>query len=206
MKRLASLALKFQRKLREHSIKAKVAGLAVRPIPLKIEIGSGPKTGSNGWTTLDTCKECDLNWDLRYGIPLPESSVGMIYASHVFEHFYFCDLLNLLRDCRRVLVLGGEMLIAVPNARLYVDAYCQGLDYPPKELVWSPGMPNTMSAIDKLNYMAYMGGHHKYMFDQQNLLNILNMCGFQKCSLREFDPKLDILERHFETIYARAEK
>jgi predicted SAM-dependent methyltransferase len=173
---------------------------------LKIEIGSGPKTGSNGWITLDSCKECDITWNLLNGLPFPDSSVDMIYASHVFEHFYFNELVKLLKECWRVMAPGGELSIVVPNARLYIDAYYEKIDFPPKYATWAPGMPQTNSLMDKLNYTAYMGGHHKYMFDQENLLNLLALSGFMQCRPRDFDPVLDMAERRFESIYARAYK
>jgi hypothetical protein len=51
-----------------------------------------------------------------------------------------------------------------------------------------------------------MDGHHKYMFDEENLLHILQAKGFKNVRLRDFDPELDIKERDFESIYAEAEK
>ena len=40
---------------------------------------------------------------------------------------------------------------------------------------WKPGQCETGSRIDQLNYTAYMGGEHKYMFDNENLVNILKL-------------------------------
>ena len=57
-----------------------------------------------------------------------------------------------------------------------------------------------------LNYIAYMRGHHRYMFDEENLVNILKQCGFESPGLRSFDPLLDISSRDFESIYALATK
>lgn len=183
-----------------------INSLSTSSSPIKLEIGSGPKAGSAGWVTLDNYKECDLTWDLCQGLPFEDSSVLIIYASHVLEHFYFEDLVKLLAECRRCLVEGGELSVVVPNARLYIEAYCNNSDFPSDELIWLPGMPRTNSAIDKLNYIAYMGGHHKYMFDEQALLNILVNCHFQDSCIREYDSSLDLPERRFESIYAKALK
>lgn len=54
--------------------------------------------------------------------------------------------------------------------------------------------------------MMYMNGQHKYMFDEENLINTLLMAGFKKVNLREFDSMIDLSERDYESIYAVARK
>jgi hypothetical protein len=44
------------------------------------------------------------------------------------------------------------------------------------------------------------------MFDEENLLFILESQGFKNVRLRQFDPAIDLKEREFESIYAEAEK
>jgi hypothetical protein len=51
-----------------------------------------------------------------------------------------------------------------------------------------------------------MKDEHKYMFDEENLINTLTKCGFSNVKLREFDEELDILKRDKESIYAKASK
>ena len=51
-----------------------------------------------------------------------------------------------------------------------------------------------------------MGGAHKYMFDQENLLFILINKGFENVRPRSFDPSMDRKDRDFESIYAEATK
>ena len=38
-----------------------------------------------------------------------------VYGSHVLEHFHPNDVKNVLRECRRVLNVGGYVLMVVPN-------------------------------------------------------------------------------------------
>jgi len=54
--------------------------------------------------------------------------------------------------------------------------------------------------------MAYMDGHHRYMFDEENILIILRKAGFRNVRLRAFDAAIDIKQRDFQSIYAYAEK
>lgn len=171
-----------------------------------IEVGSGDKPGTNGWITLDMTPNCDVYWDLRKGIPFPTESVSKIYSSHFFEHLSFTEAQKFLDECRRVLVADGKFLICVPNARRYLEAYLndQTLD----SNVWFAYKPayNGTTKIDYVNYVAYMDGHHKYMFDPENVIHILESKGFRNVRFRPFDASLDQADRDFESIYAEAEK
>lgn len=172
--------------------------------PVRIDLG-GADPGSNGWRTIDVTDTCDLFWDLRHGIPFPDSSVDAVYSSHFFEHLNFDQGQTMLRESLRVLKSGGTFSICVPNARLYLEAYLGLRDVPPEYLQWAPAFHGT-TAIDAANYVAYMAGEHKYMFDEENLLFLLRAAGFTDVRTRPMDPNLDRQERDFESLYAEAVK
>jgi len=171
-----------------------------------LEIGAGDQKSKNGWITLDVTRNCDIYWDLRKGIPFPNVSIQKIYSSHLFEHLSFEEGQELLAECLRVLVPGGSFSICVPNAKLYIEAYLKGdrLDSS-KFFSYQPAY-NDISRIDYVNYVAYMGGEHKYMFDEENLVAILKKAGFRNVHLRSFNASIDKQEREFESIYAKAQK
>ena len=170
-----------------------------------VEVGAGHKKGSNGWITLDMNNGCDINWDLRNGLPFPDNTVQRIYSSHFLEHLSFREAEVFLAECMRAMAPGGEFSICVPNARLYIDAYINGDELKAPFLSHKPSYFGT-TKIDYVNYMAYMNGHHKYMFDEENLIHILQNNGFKKCMLRGFDPDVDMKKRDFESIYAVCHK
>ncbi len=172
---------------------------------LKIELGAGDKPGWDGWTTIDLARRCDLYWDLRCGLPFPDGSVSKIYSSHFFEHLSFPETKAFLGECRRVLKPGGTFSICVPNARIYLEAYVRGERLPESFFGYRPAYFGN-GRIDYVNYTAYMDGLHRYMFDEENLLAILRDSGLRNARLREFDPSLDREDRHFESIYALAER
>jgi len=88
-----------------------------------------------------------------------------------------------------------------------MQSYLEGKDFlATSSCIWQPALCPTGSVIDQVNYIAYNDGDHKYMFDEENLLKILQQSGFQKVSPRPFDPKLDLSYRDFESIYAIATK
>jgi predicted SAM-dependent methyltransferase len=185
---------------------SKIKALLEGTEPINLEIGAGPERKIPGWTTADLSAGCDLVLDLAKPLPFPDNSVEKIYSSHVLEHFYYNDLLKLLSECRRVLKPSGVFSASVPNARLYIEAYARPESFDPKIFCRHAPAYNYNSKIDFLNYMAYMDGHHRYMFDEENIIAILGKAGFRNPCLRSFDAGLDMKERDFQSIYVQAEK
>lgn len=164
----------------------------------QLELGSGP-TRRPGWITVDQCAGADLYWDLRRGLPFADSSFDRVYCSHLLEHFDFAPLRRLLREVLRVLRPGAEFLIAVPDAALYVDAYL-GKIAAADLLRYQPAVVSGQR-MDILNYMFYMDGHHRFMFDRDSLAHHCTEAGFQDCAVRAFDPQLDASARDYESLY-----
>lgn len=184
----------------------KVEALLAGKEPIRLEIGAGPERKLPGWTTADLSACCDLVLDLTKPLPFPDNSVEKIYSSHVLEHFYFNDLLALLSECRRVLKPSGVFSASVPNARLYIEAYARPESFDPAKYCRHAPAYNYNSKIDFLNYMAYMDGHHRYMFDEENIIAILGKAGFRNPCLRPFDSSIDVAQREYQSIYVQAEK
>lgn len=193
-------------------IKQQLSKLRVKSILNKrdeifLELGAGEKRGQGKWVTIDMTRSCDLFWDLTKGIPFPNKTIQKIYASHFFEHFSYRETQKLLDECMRVLIPGGTISICVPNAKLYIEAYIEQRTLDEEQFFsgWKPAY-NATTKIDYVNYVAYMDGHHKYMFDEENLVHILNTKGFINTRIRKFDPTLDRKARDHESIYAEGMK
>jgi len=173
--------------------------------PIMLDIGGGGRPGTNGWITVDTALGCDLYWDLREGIPFGDGTVESIYSSHMLEHLTFDDGQALLKECHRALKPGGSISVAVPNARLYIEGYLGAREIPAEFFGWAPAY-NKTTGIDAVNYVAYMAGEHKYMFDEENLIHRLRAAGFADAVSRAFDPSLDLADREYESIYAQGHR
>lgn len=164
-----------------------------------LELGLNEKKGGD-WVTLSIEANSDLTYDLLKGIPFPDNSIDLIYTSHTLEHFSFNKINYILSECYRTLKKGGELSIAVPNAREYIESYLkdESLGGESQEMYF------TSSPIDQVNFIAYMGGHHHYMFDETNLIKLIKKNLFTSAKLRDFDVSLDIPNRI--QIFAKAIK
>ncbi len=207
------LAFGDERRLR-HTQRV-VRRLVAKGEKLQIEVAGGARKGENGWLILDMLRGCDLYWDFRRRLPFPDGSVQQIYSSHFLEHLTFAQGQRHLKECHRVLAPGGTLSVCVPSAKPYLEAYCSGkpLDYK----TWIKYEPawNDTTPIDVVNYIAYMDevdfivlkhAAHQYLFDEDNLLKVLEHAGFNNVRPREFDPSLDLEWRDYESVYAVAEK
>ena len=175
----------------------------VRKLDLvQLNIGSGSDDQKPGWITVDL-NGAYITYDLRKKFPLQNSSVQKIYSSHFFEHLPYDDMRKVLKECYRVLKKSGEIYIVVPNGKLYINAYLNKTNYfdGRENEIYTRGFTDTGSFIDQVNYIAYLGGEHMYLYDEENLVNILRQTGFN-ANLREFDPKLDLRSREHDSVFA----
>ena len=172
---------------------------------LYLNLGSGPKKGNSNWINIDLYG-ADINWDLTRGMPFKDNTVDKIYSSHMLEHIPFKQLKKFISECHRVLKPEGELLIAVPNARFYIEHYMNKKNFKDKKDMFHPAIVQTGSWIDQINYLAYLDGLHHYMFDEENLINTLSLVNFKSVKLRNFDINIDKEKRRRESIYARAIK
>jgi len=185
----------------------------------KINLGSGPVKGENGWINIDQLQGADLNIDITQGLPFPNDSIDIIYTSHFLEHLDYEVLCRVLKECQRVLSPGCPLSVCVPDASKFIRAYMQN-DYQDvpyekdgslkvpsflleeNEEVYKKAIVDTGSAIDWINYIAYSNAEHKYMFDINNLLAHLKIAGFMDVVPRNFDPELDKYKGRNASIYA----
>jgi predicted SAM-dependent methyltransferase len=159
------------------------------------------------WIASDITGGGDIRLDLTQPIPFPDNSVELIYSSHVLEHFsYPIPMIDLLRECHRILKVGGTLSVAVPDARIFLDAYVNPGSFNKARFCSLDVGLSYKSRIDYVNFIAYMGGEHKHLFDEENLVLVLAEAGFRDVRIRAFDPDVDLEVRNHESIYAQAVK
>ncbi|MDX2214081.1 MAG: methyltransferase domain-containing protein [Oculatellaceae cyanobacterium bins.114] len=174
--------------------------------PIQLELGAGGRT-LKGWTSIDVGGNSDLSLDLTQPLPFPDHAVSQIYSSHVLEHFYYPYQLGyLLAESYRILKPDGWFRAAVPDASIYLNGYFKPDQFDSDQYcVFKPAF-HYNSPIDHINYIAYMAGQHCHLFDPENLVAIIQKAGFREVKLREFDPSIDLEERHYESIYVEGVK
>ncbi len=171
--------------------------------PIQLELASSTRPGRTDWTFSDIHGNGDLQLDLTEALPFPDDSVERIYSSHLLEHFsYPHPMLDLLGECHRVLRKGGEFSIAVPNARIFLEAYALRKELPANTYFGCEVGLTFETKIDYVNFIAYLGDEHKHMFDEENMVAILARAGFREARIRPFDAQLDLESRRHESLYA----
>jgi predicted SAM-dependent methyltransferase len=173
---------------------------------INIEFGTWEKR-FDGWITVDLDERSDICLDVSLPLPFPDNCVSQIYSSHLLEHLsYPKPMTTFLKECHRILKPEGTIRIAVPNARIYLDAYFNPEEFDFNEYCSYDAGLSYKSRIDYINYMAYMGGHHRHMFDKDSLISVLIDHCFRNVEIREFDPCIDMQEKRTESIYAEGKK
>jgi predicted SAM-dependent methyltransferase len=96
----------------------------VKPAGNKLiaDIGSGPVTpymrDEGEVVTFDIREDIrpDVICDVRH-IPCPSETFDIVFSSHTLEHFSFNSVDKVLKEWTRILKVGGELRIVVPNLR-----------------------------------------------------------------------------------------
>lgn len=160
-----------------------------------------------GWCNIDLARpgrKLDLRWDLRRPLPFAADSVEAIFSEHLLEHIPFPAALNLLRQCHRLLRVGGVCRLGVPDLERYI------LSYTGKDSIIDdvrPGRPTRALAVAELFFLH----GHRSMYDFETLSLMLTEAGFRTVGRSGFGrgrivPCPDRSNRRQETLYMEAEK
>lgn len=174
---------------------------------LRIDLGCG-LTKRSGFVGLDVYSNADIPWDIMWGLPFEDNSVIEIRADHFFEHLELTQLVEVLRECKRVLISGGKLDFTVPHIDPYLDAYLQNDFNFFKEKIFDvpKGQEDLYNTcFDRMSWLLHRSGEHKSMFDKESILNKVKLAGFNNVTTREFDEDKDIKLR-FSSLYVVAVK
>lgn len=174
---------------------------------LKVQLGCG-RDIKLGWVNIDLARRIPsgidlaahsdtilIGYDLRRGLPLEEGSCDIIYSEHFFEHLEYRYGIGLMRDCYRALCPGGIFRIVLPNMKGCFDAYLRGdshyfdlidiFDTQPKI------EPGTDTLIDQINYGVYQHGEHKWCYDEEKLVKVLQWIGYSSVISSSYQKEMD---------------
>ena len=151
---------------------------------LKLNLGSG-RSHIDGWINVDV-PPADVEMHLSWGLPFSDEAVRCCYLSHVLEHFYRQEAVELLREAYRVLQGGGVARIVVPDIEKCMQAYVrhdQGY-FETRRKLWSVSSKSAATPLEmvlKNAGAAVKPGSlwgHKHGYDFETLSQVLQEAGF----------------------------
>jgi len=162
---------------------------------LKVNLGGGAGWRRPGWISVDSrirWERDGLVGDLRRALPLTDGSVRSLFTEHVLEHLSYPEPAHrLLRECFRVLEPGGRLRLIVPDAELYLRAYCENR----RDFLAQVGEGQELK-LAVVNRVFREKGFHKYAYDFEMLKTALEACGFGEVRRSGFhesrDPELNL--------------
>lgn len=92
---------------------------------MKLNLGCGNRERIPGFTNVDLVrgKNIDIRCDVRHLPMIKDNSVELIYASHILEYFDRTEVINVLKEWKRVLQSKGTLRIAVPDFEAMAISY-----------------------------------------------------------------------------------
>ncbi len=175
--------------------------------PLRLLLGSAGHA-KDGWIAVDAGDErADLRLDLRERLPFEDQSVAHVRLERCLERLSYADLtestaweletpqspseaLQLLRECRRVLVPGGQFEVIVADAEAILSAYVARGTQPFRSEQWrSPQGCDT--PMQHVNHLFRDNGAHQYVYDAETLERMLIAAGFVELTRPAADSAVD---------------
>lgn len=146
--------------------------------PFKLHIGCG-LNGMPGWIHIDrndAHEVVDLVWDVTTGLPFRNDSCRYIYHEHLLEHFPPDKGVAFLSECRRVLMPGGVMRIAMPSLDHILEKY-RSADWKDQDWLTWPDNKHIATRAEMLNVVFYWWGH-QWVYNAEELERRLREAGF----------------------------
>jgi SAM-dependent methyltransferase len=162
---------------RDPYLKTQLSRLDLVQGGLKLNLGSG---------NVDV-PPADVEMHLSWGLPFSDEAVSYCYLSHVLEHFYRQEAVELLREIYRVLQGGGVARILVPDIEKCMQAYVkhdQGY-FETRRKLWSVSSKSAATPLEmvlKNAGAAVKPGSlwgHKHGYDFETLSQVLGEAGFK---------------------------
>jgi len=143
---------------------------------MKLHLGCGKRNFGNDWVHIDGGNHEHLHSQDITTLPFADKTVELVYASHVLSYFDRLEVVEILKEWKRVLIPGGILRVAVPDfeamTRLYVET--------------SAGLDNFLGPLYGKMEMGDKNIYHKTVYDKSSLKELLLKNGFKNIVLYEW--------------------
>lgn len=145
---------------------------------MRLHLGCG-KRYLPGWIHIDLAPWPHIDFQNSIGdlSMFANNTVDIIYCSHALEYFDRAQAANVVLEWKRVLTLGGNLFLAVPNFQALVQIYEKSRDL---NSILGPLFGRMSGALP--NQTIY----HRTTFDRASLTSLLEENGF--VNVDEYDP------------------
>jgi predicted SAM-dependent methyltransferase len=145
---------------------------------IKLNLGAGDERVP-GFINVDLYNEkADVKCDIRK-LSYDDNSVDEIRAYHVIEHFHYYEAIDVLREWRRVLKVGGPLTVETPD---FLGSCKVFVNMPEGNRRFMYGHFFSTPWIND-------GMVHKFLFTPAQLTEALNAAGFETVKRCEPDSK-----------------
>lgn len=167
---------------------------------MKLHLGCG-KRYLEGYIHVDIAEfeHIDYQFPVDDLSTFESDTVEEIYASHVIEYFDRNNVINVLKEWKRVLSPGGILRLAVPNFPKLVDVYQSS-----KELSSILGPLYGKWDIGNQEFI-----YHKTVYDENSLNKVLEQVGFKNIKSwdwQEFFKGHNDFDDHSQAYYPHMQK
>ena len=151
----------------------------------KLHIGCG-QTPIPGWLNTDyfpTVKGV-LRLDATQPFPFQDNTFDFIFSEHMIEHVPYDKGLFMLRECFRVLRVGGVIRLSTPNLEFLISLYNEGrsdlessyIDWAMEGFNLDKNSPVSRPALVVNNFVRAWG--HMFIYDDKTLSASMARAGF----------------------------
>lgn len=151
--------------------------------PVRLHLACGPNI-VDGWVNIDILKGPKIKTlDLRKPLPYKDKSVDAIFHEHFIEHLTKTEAEDFIKECYRILKVGGTMRLGWPDLKKLLNAY-----FFKQKKYKNHALPYLEdhrfgSNWDEILSDCLFDWEHKYAYTAKHLSRVLSAQGFKNVSV-----------------------
>jgi len=163
---------------------------------MKLNLGCGGKKYQN-YINIDIREGAgDIKWDCSLPLPYQDSSIEEIRMDAFFEHLFRCEAVEMLKNWRNKLKVGGKLIITyLPDFDKVIEQYLNGELCKIREDC--SGLDIAYGALFGAPCGSDIGQLHKNVYTKNSIKELLEQTGFNIIILEYCYKHLSVSENEF---------